>query len=404
MEYQINENVVAVCGEVNAAIYNFNNRKIYSINRSGKNILIKYINKNKLTKSEKEYLLQLDKEGLISTKFKAYEINKVGIFPDPKLEMVWLEVTESCNLKCVHCYEGESHKKMNDSLSFDEWINVIDQLNELNIKRIILIGGEPCCYKKIEGLIDYCGKQNIDTTLFTNATLMTDSLIECIERNKTRIKISIYGGNAKIHDDITTIKGSFSKMDSNILKMKSKGIKMSASIILMKENQDELEKIKEYLSSRGVNYTGYDVIRNVFGGVQSKHAPTNINVVNAKYFVKPRFNADFNVYKRNHFVNSCWFGKLVIQENGNVLPCVFHRSVSIGNIRKNSIKEVINSKEIKKFWHFDFGKIDECNVCEYRYACKDCRPIAFAVSGNIKEKNPRCLYSPLTGKWSKLNN
>lgn len=403
MEYQINKNAVVVCGAVNAAIYNFNSGKVFSINKSGTNILLKYINGNPISSVENEYLFQLEKEQLISNEFKPYEINNAGVAPTPKLEMAWLEVTELCNLKCVHCYEGKCHKKFDDSLSFDEWIDVIDQLSELNVKRIILIGGEPCCYRKIEDLIDYCGKKHIDTTLFTNATLMNDSLIDCLEKNKTRVKISIYGGDAEIHDKVTTIKGSFFKMDSNILKMRTKGIKMSASIILMKENQNELEKIKEYLSLRGIAYGGYDVIRNVFGGEQSEHAPTNANVVNQKYFTKPNFIADFNTYQRNHFINSCWFGKIALQENGNVLPCVFHRNVSMGNIRRNSIKEIINSEEGKRFWYFDLKKIKECSVCEYRYACKDCRPVAFGVCGNMKEKNPRCLYSPLTGQWRDTN-
>ena len=402
MEYQINENVVAVCGAVNAAIYDFSSGKIYSINNIGKNILLKYIGEAELNIDEKIYLSKLEEKKLISHEFIPYEIKNIGSIPKPKLEMAWLEVTELCNLKCVHCYEGKCHKKFDNSLSYEDWINVINQLSELNVKRIILIGGEPCCYRRIEDLINYCGKKSIDTTFFTNATLMNDSLISSIGRNKAKVKISIYGGDAESHDRVTSIKGSFAMMDSNILKMKSKGISMSASVILMKENQNDLEKIKEYLSKRGVKHAGYDVIRNVFGGEQSIHAPTNSKIVGPKYFSRPNFKADLNTYKRNHFVNSCWFGKIAIQENGNVLPCVFHRNVSMGNVRENTIVNIINSKQTKDFWYLAFENINECDICEYRYACKDCRPVAFGVSGFMKEKNPRCLYSPSIGKWGSL--
>ena len=359
MEYQINENVVAVYGAVNAAIYDFNTSKIFNINKAGKNILLKYINKAPLNDEEKTYLSQLEKENLISFKFKASEVKDFDCPPKPKLEMAWLEVTELCNMRCIHCYEGECHNGFDNSLSLENWINVIDQLSKLGVKRIILIGGEPCCCRRIEDLVDYCGKKNISTTLFTNATLMTDSLIDCVERNRTRVKISIYGGDAETHDRVTTIKGSFALMDSNILKMQSKGIKMSASVILMKENQDELGKIKAYLFSRGVAYGGYDVIRNVFGGKQSAHTPTNMEIIGPKYSSQPAFKADLATYKRNHYINSCWFGKIAIQEDGNVLPCVFHRNVSMGNVKKSSIEEIVNSEETRNFWYFVFDKVNE---------------------------------------------
>lgn len=399
VEYQINENVVLVPGAVNGAIYDFNTNKIFSINNIGLNIVLKYIEKAGLKEEEKEYLDKLINEKLISNNFSPYQIKEI---PEhlPKLEMAWLELTEACNLRCIHCYEGECHHKFKESLTFEKWLKIIDELDELKVKRIILIGGEPCCYPRITDIVKYCGTKSFETTLFTNATNMTDELIECIKNAKVKVKISIYGGCSDSHDRITTINGSFKKMNENILKMRESGIPMSASVILMKENQCDLDNIKEYLKSVNVSYRGYDLIRNVFGGTQSKHTPCNEDIIFPKFFHKPSFKADFDFYCKSHFVNSCWFGKIAIQENGNVLPCVFHRDVSIGNVKNYTIKEIIKSNETRKFWNFDYKKVNECCSCEYRYACKDCRVLGIGVCGNDEQKNPRCLYNPLKGLWS----
>ena len=402
MEYQLNKNVVLVCGKVNGAIYNFESTKVYSINKVGKDIILKFIKKCKLNHEEQDYINELIDESLMSPDFEPYEIYNDYTKPIPKLEMAWLEVTEACNLKCIHCYEGNCHKKFENGLNLEKRKNIIDQLDFLNVKRVIVIGGEPCCYPNIIDLIDYCGTKKFETTLFTNATFMTEKLIEAIKKANVKVKISIYAGNSELHDKITTIKGAFNKMDDNILRLKSMNINVSASIILMKENQFELDRIKDYIKSRGISYGGYDIIRNVFGGSQSIHTPDNFDIIAPKYFAKPSFKANYDTFVNNHFVNSCWFGKIAIQEDGNIIPCVFHRNISLGNVNKNSIYEIINSKETFNCWYYNFDKVNECCFCEFRFACKDCRAIGFGVSGNINEKNPRCLYTPSLGKWEEI--
>jgi len=41
-----------------------------------------------------------------------------------------------------------------------------------------------------------------------------------------------------------------------------------------------------------------------------------------------------------------------------------------------------------------------CGSCEYRFACKDCRPMAYAEHGRMTDQNPRCCYDPMTGRWA----
>jgi hypothetical protein len=42
-------------------------------------------------------------------------------------------------------------------------------------------------------------------------------------------------------------------------------------------------------------------------------------------------------------------------------------------------------------------------VCEYRYACFDCRAITKNLTGSFYEKPPYCIYNPYTGvrEWEK---
>lgn len=400
MEYLINEDVILVTGAVNGAIYSFGDKKVYKVNKAGLNIICKYID-GQVTIKEEEYLRHLLKLKLLSESFIPRKHISRNMDNPPKIEMAWLEITEGCNLRCVHCYEGEIHKKFNDSISLSKWESTIDELIELGAKRLIIIGGEPCCCSFVKQIVSYCGKKGIDTTFFTNATLIDDELINIFKKYSIKVKISIYGGSAKVHDAVTSISGSFEKLENNIIKMNKLGVKMYASVILMKENQYELNNIISFVKKNKIVYSGYDVIRNVYGGGQSCHTPDRHDVINAKYRDKPNFTADKKRFEANHHCNSCWFGKIAIQENGNVLPCVFQRDILLGSIKEKTIKEIINDEPCKKCWYLSYDFIAACKECEYRYACKDCRVIGLAEKGNMFEKSPRCLYNPMTGIWEK---
>lgn len=402
MEIKTNKNVTLVIGAKNGAFYDFDSGKVYHVNKDGVDIVIDYAN-GKRSIDNDPYLTKLFENKLISNSFTPVIDKNDYSKPPIKLNMAWLELTEACNLKCVHCYEGECHHKLDNALSVEKWKSIIDELADLNINRIILIGGEPSCYKAHKEIVKYCGEKGLNTTYFTNATMIDDELIQLFKKYNISVKISIYGGSDVVHDTVTTVKGSFERTRNNIIKMNKENIKMYASVILMKENQDDLQNIINFLKQNNVNYTGYDVIRNVFGQKQNIHCPTNMEIVNNRYIVRPSFKADKDTFIKNHFYNSCWYGKIAIKENGDVIPCVFHREDILGNVNANSIVEIINSPKALYYWGYSFDKVNVCNSCEYRYACKDCRVVGFGLDGNLSTKNYRCTYDPYNGEWISID-
>lgn len=166
----------------------------------------------------------------------------------------------------------------------------------------------------------------------------------------------------------------------------------------MKENEQYYNEIKEFIQKLGVSGFRFDVIREVVDGTQSNHLPITDKIKKMAYRKKPNFFVKKSDFDKSINRNTCWYGKLVVSEDGNILPCVFERNISCGNIRNNTLEDIINSQKLKNCWNFDFSKIEECKDCEYRYACKDCRPMAISKN-DINKKNPRCMYNPYDGEW-----
>ena len=383
------------------AIYDLNSNKVYSINDIARDIINRVIiqGQQPQSKTESDYIKSLNSNGLYDNEFKAVEY-KIDTQCDVSLNFVWLEITQACNLKCLHCYAGEIHKQSINILSFDNWINIINQLYNVGCRRIQFIGREPCIYQKLISLINYVGEKGFEAiTVFTNATIITDELIDCFKRNNATIRFSLYGHTEQIHDAITQQKGSFEKTVSNIKRLMELKIKVSPAVIVMRENQHCTEEIKTFIESLGLKYSGYDVIRNIFGGTQTNHTPTNHDVINNSKFSKPEFFINEDMFKKGWLTNTCWYGKFAITETGAVIPCVFERNIILGDLKKQSIQDVLESEILKKYWFLNLNQVEVCKDCEFKYSCRDCRPLGIGSCGNLYDKNPRCTYNPHTGEW-----
>src|SRR5262245_57235125 len=61
-----------------------------------------------------------------------------------KLDFLWLELTNRCNLRCVHCYtDSHPHSGYRDKLTAHDYESVMDQAFSLGCRKIQFIGGEP---------------------------------------------------------------------------------------------------------------------------------------------------------------------------------------------------------------------------------------------------------------------
>ncbi|MEM2367799.1 MAG: SPASM domain-containing protein, partial [Candidatus Bathyarchaeia archaeon] len=119
---------------------------------------------------------------------------------------------------------------------------------------------------------------------------------------------------------------------------------------------------------------------------------------------KPSFIISRENYEKNKRWNSCWFGKAAVTSSGNVIPCVFARDQVVGNVKHQSLAEIILGEKMLRLWGLNRDQIEVCRDCEYRYVCEDCRPWAYGLTGNLYAKSPRCTYNPYTGEWEKKEN
>lgn len=391
MYYVLCEDVYLVEGNAKSCLYDLKNGRLYSINQ----VLadkIKLINdgeiEEKNVKPELKEVLDtfIDRELIeLSSTPKSHWIDEIKD-KDHGCQFAWVEITSKCNLKCTHCY-NESDVRCDSVMTLEDYQKVIDLLTDMNVPKIQIIGGEPFFDKEmLKNMLDYVIGKFEYIEIFTNGTLITEPWFEYLSENNIHIALSVYSYNADMHDKVTGVKGSLLRTNKTIARLKEHGIPYRVCNVLMKDIAIGEKKHDLYTLS-----DDKDIVR--MSGRANFSLLTD-ELIRKKLITKKTFQIPVRkaFCKRLISGHNCFRDKMYISANLEVFPCVMERRMKhcvINNTDKIELDDKIR--------YLTKDSIEECKMCEYRYACFDCRPNA--LTNNIYEKPWYCTYHPKLGEW-----
>lgn len=110
-----------------------------------------------------------------------------------------IQLTEKCNLRCEHCFVSANGKGQEmDFVKIRD--NILPQLLKSNVSKVTLTGGEPFVYPQLLNVIELLLKNNITVSICTNATLITESFLDCLkEYNNYHFNVSLDGFSPSSH-------------------------------------------------------------------------------------------------------------------------------------------------------------------------------------------------------------
>jgi len=108
------------------------------------------------------------------------------------------------------------------------------------------------------------------------------------------------------------------------------------------------------------------------------------------------FSIGFETFTEAQCHNTCLNQKISVDKKGLIKGCPSMQQ-SCGDIKKNTIHEVLEKKVLQKLWTINKDEIEICKDCEYRYCCTDCR--VFTDNDNIYSRPSKCNYNPYLGLW-----
>jgi len=118
------------------------------------------------------------------------------------LYTIGVELTNACNLKCLHCMRDFSSPKHNFSLDLLD--RICKEAKAFGVKEISFTGGEPLLYPRFAEAVDLVIRHGYTFSFITNSALFPriSSLFSRGTRKKAlnRVCLSLDGATEKIHD------------------------------------------------------------------------------------------------------------------------------------------------------------------------------------------------------------
>jgi len=159
---------------------------------------------------------------------------------DKKPVVVW-NMTQRCNLKCVHCYahavDPSDHK---DPISHEKAKEIIDDLAQFGAPVMLFSGGEPLVREDLVDLAKYATSKGMRAVISTNGTLITKrKAAELKEVGLSYVGISI-DGNEKVHDKFRGVSGSYKQALKGVENCLAEGLKVGLRFTINKRNAPEI--------------------------------------------------------------------------------------------------------------------------------------------------------------------
>ena len=331
------------------------------------------------------------------------------------IKNIEIVVTNRCNLKCRHCCADAFDACCEDHLTIEDIKKIIDSAERLNVKSIVITGGEPMLRKDFFEIVDYL-KEHFSghCNLMTNGMFINeknvDKLISCFEG----FNISLDG-----YDEETCSKirgaGVFGKVISNIEMLKQHGMPAKRIAVSMVEtsytyqNKDKFIKLNEKMGTkpvvrefspigRGEKTKDEFVVKDE--KIRTILSPDEMLKIISDEKKKRNTDKEENDYHERLSCRSCAAGEqsFVVNYDGNIYPCVLldKPKYSFGSIK--DIEELDRFlllglyKETEGYRNFSAilpKNHPKCSSCDYSPFCIYCYA-SFERFNNSKDFGTLC--------------
>lgn len=305
-------------------------------------------------------------------------------------------LTNSCNLRCVHCFMKSGIKLANE-LGKNDWLNVLKQFKECGGTNVTFTGGEPLMNPDFEEIVRYAHGTGLSVTVLSNGTLWTENLADRLSDCIDEAQFSIDGVNEQDNAKVRG-KNHFNNVFDTVIRFAKNGVRTSVATTFTLDNissADEYKRFIDRIKAKTGDRVFFKLTKKILLGRDVKYS-VKLNkeyydkIVNIERYVDshaPETNF-MEGHEPNKATRNCGYGGLSIAANGNVFFC--NRVLELqcyGNVRNKSLRNFME-EGLNAFEHTSVDNVIPCMNCNLRYICGgDCRIDHFNFKGRLKGWN-----------------
>ena len=400
MRYYLSRNTVLKRLE-QPSLYHIKKDDLYELDSTSFRFLKTCMTDKGCTSKDQEFIDYCLKEGLITQKKTVRKRPVVKRSPRPSLRYLELQITERCNLRCKHCFIGDSmlsEKGHTRDLSLQKKdagkftrLSVKPQYHELAVSqirailrefeqmqglRVLITGGEPLLHRNFMEMNDMLPDFSVRKVLFTNGIMLNKNTAKRL--NVEEIQVSIDGHEAS-HDSLRG-KGTFRAALKAVKTAIDAGLDVSVATMVHAKNLRDFGKLDRLFRKIGIKDWTVDIPCRE--GRLREHADFWVSPDRAGTFLRYGFGAGLHAGASGF---GCGLHLMAVMANGTIAKCTFFSDKAAGTIQEGLRK---GWKKIKPIRLEEL----ECD-CDYLEECRGgCRYRAL-LSGSIKGKDLyKCYY------------
>lgn len=341
---------------------------------------------------------------------------------DPQDFFIQIHLTERCNLRCRHCYQGGGRTA---ELSLSEVRAVVaevaDMLAEwsaaygLEFSRSFNVtGGEPLLREDLFEILAAMAERGFATYLLTNGTLVEQEQAQRLAGLGVKgVQVSLEGPEA-VHDRIRGA-GSFAASRRGVTRLLAAGLPVTLNATLSALNAGHFREMVAYAAELGVPRLGFSRLvpsGRGLGLLDQMLAPARLEEIYREIFaletagleivtgdpVASRLRGGSRAEMGAVATGGCAAGLsgLTILPDGTVTPCR-RLNIPLGNVREDSLREIWADSPVLEGLRDRARYRGKCGRCPAWAHCRGCRAIAYAHSlsrgaGDCLADDPQCFF------------
>ncbi|MCL2672387.1 MAG: radical SAM protein [Clostridiales bacterium] len=146
-----------------------------------------------------------------------------------------MSVTKACNLRCTGCYSHaiDCGKPRREEMGLRDFARVFADADRYGIGIVMIAGGEPFMRREV---VEFCAKfKNITFTVYTNGTLLNETDLHLLRRNKhIHIYFSLEGNETET--DRRRGAGVYAGIAAAMEKLRERAMYFAVSVTVTSEN------------------------------------------------------------------------------------------------------------------------------------------------------------------------
>jgi len=170
-----------------------------------------------------------------------------------------VELTNSCNLNCRHCYRSKQRARFIETTSL---LNLLKTLSNETLLGVEFTGGEPTLHPDFGDIVIFAANVFQMVGVLTNGTRLARNTIEKLSdfKNKVAFSVSLDSYDPSYHDSFRGVFGSWGKTTENIKLFVKSGFVVRVAMSVTPENVGHMDKTAEWCLNNGVKVFSYSPV------------------------------------------------------------------------------------------------------------------------------------------------